>query len=191
MRNKSKFCSKNRSDIFRIAIEEADEAVDEADGAVDETNEPMEQPSTTEQHNPQDVAADSSIVNIMVKTMDVNDLLKSFEENEAALRNIFNERRTKLDRFNYGIGYDFLTVLSRTATPEQQKKMFIHLSEALAGQDYNKHPIYENLFWSILLPEWLIGICMKKFSCTKKQIIEQLKKDEENSLDSLDLSLDL
>lgn len=215
MQNKNKFCSKNRSDVFLIAIEEADEAVDEANTqmkqpsttvqhdcrnvaafTVDGTNTPMEQPSTTVQHDTQNVAAvtNSSSVhvrNITVKTMDVKDLLKSFEENEATLRAIFNNRRTQLDRFNYGMGYDFLTVLSRIATPEQHKVMFSYMCEAFAGKEYYKHPIYENLFWSILLPEWLIAICMKKFSYSKKEIIEQLKKDEQNSLDSLDLSLDL
>lgn len=151
--------------------------------AVDRTDDPMEQPSTTVHHDSQNVAA-----NITVKTMDVNDLLKTFEEHEAALRS-FDERRTKLDRFNYGMGYDFLTVLSRIATPEQQKNMFSYMCEAFAGKEYYKHSIYENLFWAILLPEWLIAICMKKISYSKKGIIEQLKKDDEDSLDSLDLSL--
>lgn len=189
IQNKSKFCSKNRSNDFLIAIEEAEEAVNEA-------NEQLEQPSTTVQHDSQNMAAvinspSINVRNITVKTMDVKDLLRTFEENEATLRSIFNERRTKLDRFNYGMGYDFLTVLSRIATPEQQKKMFSCICEAFAGKEYYKHPIYENLFWSILLPEWLIAICMEKFSCSKKKIIEQLQKDEQNSLDSLDLSLDL
>lgn len=129
---------------------------------------------------------------ITLKSMDVKDLLKTFEENEAALRSIFNERRTNLDRFNYGIGYDFLTVLSRIVTPEQQKQMFSFMCEALAGEKYYDRPIHENLFWSIILPEWLIAICMKKFSFSKSQIIHQISKDEEDSLNAIqiDLSLD-
>lgn len=126
--------------------------------------------------------------------MDVKDLLKTFDENEATLRFIFNERRTKLDRFNYGMGYDFLTISSRLATPEQQKEMFSHACEALAGKNYYQNPIYENLFWTIIIPEWLIGICMKQYSRSKEQIIAQIKKDEEtecfNANQSFNKSLD-
>lgn len=89
-----------------------------------------------------------------------------------------------------------LTVLSRIATPEQQKQMYSFMCEALAGRKYYELPIYENLFWSIILPEWLIAICMKQYSRSKNQIIDQIKKDEEDSFDanqinSFDLSLDL
>lgn len=45
---------------------------------------------------------------------------------------------------------------------------------------------YENLFWTILLPEWLIGTCAKKFSKTKEEIITQIKNDEQNSFDAND-----
>lgn len=187
VQNKNKFGSKNRSETFLVAIKEADEAVDKANQIAKQ--------DTMIQHDPQNMAGSISSPSgkITVKTLNLKDLLETFKENEATLRSIFNERRTKLERFNYGAGYDFLTVLSRTATPEQQKQMYSYMCEALAGKKYYDRPIYENLLWSIILPEWLIRICMKTFSRTKSQIIDQIKKDEDDSINdnSLDLSIDL
>lgn len=43
----------------------------------------------------------------------------------------------------------------------------------------------ENLFWTILLPEWALAICAKKFGKSNKEdVIKQLKKDEEDSLNA-------
>lgn len=129
--------------------------------------------------------------------MEVSELLKTLEEHEAALRCIFNERRHKLDRFNYGMGYDFLTILSRIATSKQQKEMYSFMCDALVDKKYFERPIYENLLWTIILPEWLIAICMKKFSRSREEIIDQVKKDDEDSFNanqinnSFNLSLNL
>lgn len=50
---------------------------------------------------------------------------------------------------------------------------------------------HENLFWTILLPEWTIGICRKKFEKrSREEVIDQIEKDEETSFnadDSLEL----
>lgn len=45
---------------------------------------------------------------------------------------------------------------------------------------------FENLFWSILLPEWVIGICQKEFSHTKEEIIRKIMQDEEDSMNAND-----
>lgn len=187
---KDKFASKNKSKQFKEAIEEANEAVLKAtqpqldiqtkNGVNDEEAKKSDEDDT------------ATICKMTLKTVNVNELLSTFDENEPALRSIFNERRMKLDRLNYGMGYDFLNILYRIATTEQQKELYPHMCEAIAGKNYFVNPMYENLFWTILLPEWLIGICMKKFSKTKDEVIDQVKKDDEDSLnanDSFNISL--
>lgn len=118
--------------------------------------------------------------------MPIFDLLETFKENEENLRAIFDERCGKLDRFNYGNGYDFLTVLDRIATSEQQKEMWRHISDTFVGKNYIEYLKYENLFWTILIPEWLIAMCTKKFSQSKEQILAQIKKDEDDSFNAND-----
>lgn len=49
-----------------------------------------------------------------------------------------------------------------------------------------KHFRFENLFWTILLPEWIIAICAKKYLKSKKEIITQIKNDEQDSFDAND-----
>lgn len=134
------------------------------------------------------VASISPPSNITLKTTAINDLLQTFDDNKVALRAIFDERRKILDRFNCGYGYDYSTVLYRIATPTQQQQMYCCICEAFAEKNYNL--IYENLFWKILLPEWLIAICAKQFSCSKEQIIAQIKEDDEHSFNEQNL-LDL
>lgn len=194
IQHKDKFASKNKSKKFQEAIEEANVEVlkQKQQKTMIRFDGKIKNGANDEEMKMGDEASTSKICEMTVKTMDVKDLLATFEENETVLRSIFNERRKKLDRFNYGMGYDFLTVLSRIATTEQHKEMYSYMCEAIAGKNYFENPIYENLFWSILLPEWFIAICMKKFSHTKEEVIAQIKKDDEDSLkanDSFDLSL--
>lgn len=173
MQNKDKFCSKNKTKKFRDAIEEANQAISKV------------QKQSNEKKEADTVASNTSQLHkVTLKSMDIDDLLKTFESNERNLRILFDERRYKLDRFNYGQDYDFLTVLSRIATPEQQKKMWGHISDEFAGKNYIENLKYENLFWKILLPEWLIGICAQKFSLSREQIIHQITKDEQDSFDA-------
>lgn len=121
---------------------------------------------------------------ITLKAIPIDDLLSTFEDNEAELRRVFDGRRGQLDRFNYGNGYDFLRVLSRIATSEQQQKMYCKITVEIAGEKYFDKLNYENLFWTILLPEWLIAILAQKFSKSKEQIISQINTDEENSFNA-------
>lgn len=41
-----------------------------------------------------------------------------------------------------------------------------------------------------MLPEWIIGICKKKFSCTRERVIDRVKEEDEISL-NLNISIDL
>lgn len=161
---------------FKEAVEEANEAI---------SKQISMHPNSINQNDT--VASISSpILKVTLKQMTIDDLLKTFKDNEENLRLIFDERRRKLDRFNYGNGYDFLTVLSRIATSEQQKQMWSYISDAFAGKNYIDNLKYENLFWTILLPEWLIAICAQKFSQTKEQILLQIDKDEKDSFNAND-----
>lgn len=112
--------------------------------------------------------------------MSINDLLKTFDVHAEKLRSLFDTRRVKSDRLNRGNGYDYLTVLTRVATSEQQQKMYTHMTEAFNIQNL----YYENLLWTILLPEWLIAVCAKKYCKSNEEIIEQVKNDEQNSFDA-------
>lgn len=186
VQHKEKFVSRNKSKKFQEAIEEADQEVVKQQSTLMQTKSAVNDEETkngAENNTP-------SNSRITIKTMDSNNLLATFKDHEKHLRSIFDARRGQLDRFNYGMGYDFLTVLYRTATPEQQKKMFSHMCEAIIGKYDNS--MYQNLLWSILLPEWLIAICIQKFSLSKEEVLSQIKKDEEDSFianDSFDLTL--
>lgn len=169
--NKNKFRTKNNSKKFEEAIKQADEAVENE-------QQPVNVSISCE------AGAKLKPDKLTLKAMAVNDLLSTFEDHKAELRRLFDERRGKLDRFNYGNGYSFLTVLSRIATSEQQQKMYCHMTDEFAGKHYIEKLNYENLFWTILLPEWLIAICAQKFCKSKDQIISQIKTDEEHSFNA-------
>lgn len=170
--NKNKFCNKNKSKKFEEAIKQADEAVE---------NEQQQQVNVSISY---EGGAMANFDKITLKAIAIDDLLSTFKDNKAELRRLFDERRGKLDRFNYGNGYDFLTVLSRIATSEQQQKMYCRITDEFAGKNYMDKLNYENLFWTILLPEWLIAICAQKNSKSKEQIISQIKSDEEHSFNA-------
>lgn len=60
---------------------------------------------------------------ITLKTESIQQILDSFDENRCLLERLFNERKHKLNRFNNGNGYDYLTVLWRVVSTEQQTSM--------------------------------------------------------------------
>lgn len=71
---------------------------------------------------------------ITLKEVPTDDLLATFNNSKMTLQNLFNQRRVKLDRFNYGIEeYDFLTVLERIVGEEQKTKMFQQICTAFTG----------------------------------------------------------
>lgn len=176
--------TKNKSQIFQ-------EAISQADIEIEKENEQRKKDSTSTEpivsanQNQQNASVSSeaeavSRDKLSLKTMAIDDLLKTFNDHEVHIRSLFHTRRGKSDRLNRGIDYDFLLVLSRLATSEQQKKMYTHMTEALGIQNL----FYENLLWSIMLPEWLIGVCGKKHSKTKEEIIEIIENDEQHSFDA-------
>lgn len=182
IQNINKFSTKNKSKKFREAIQQANEA------ASKQTQQNTESVQNALQLDPkgENGATVSSLSNckITLKEKEIGDLLKTFEENEVALRSIFVERQKNLDHFNKGCGYDYVSVLARLATSKQQQQMYSYMCEALAGKNYFEKAIHENLFWTIILPEWLIAICVKQLSCSKEQIIAQIKKNDEDSFNA-------
>lgn len=177
--NKHKFSCKNKSKRFLAAIQQADEAIEHK---IQQQNSNV--PISIEG------GSSTNVSKISLKTLTLDELLETFDDNKAYLRGLFDERRRKLDRFNYGNGYDFLTVLSRIATSEQQQKMYCHMTDVFAEKNYIHSLKHENLFWTILLPEWLIAICAQKFAKSKEQIIAQIRNDEQDSFEAND-SFDL
>lgn len=110
MQNKNKFSAKNKTYIFKRAIEEIDEAIT---------------------HNrTAEIAIEQKID---LKNMPINELLATYTEHETVLRANFNQRRHDIDRFIYGNGYDFLTILARTLTSSQQQAMYSEICTKFMG----------------------------------------------------------
>lgn len=80
---------------------------------------------------------------ITLKDEPISDLLLTFDDNKMSLQSIFDQRKNQLYRHNYGNGYDFLTVLSRTLTSDQQKEMYWRLCAAFVGDSrkYIQNPM--------------------------------------------------
>lgn len=106
--NKIKFDTKNKSKNFKNAVREADEAILKQNQPL--VDSPTSSGSKSEIGAVMLIPPSSSIKKISLKTIVINDLLKTFDENKAALQAIFNERRTNPDRFNRGNGMDYLTI---------------------------------------------------------------------------------
>lgn len=64
---------------------------------------------------------------ITLKNVSMNSILKTFDENIALLKPIFESRVNVPNRFNVGNGMDYLTILYRTVTSEQQQQMYIKI----------------------------------------------------------------
>lgn len=185
--NKVTFSTKNKRKSFLEAVKEADEEVSKLNEHLVDSTIPICVPET-----PSSSDELIAIKKITLKTIAINDLLKTFDDYKAELRAIFDERKTILDRFNRGNRYDYLTILSRIVTSTQQQQMYCRICEEFAEKNYIESLRYENLFWTILLPEWLIEICSNQFSLSKTQVVAQIKMDDEDSINgqnSFDLDL--
>lgn len=121
MNNKEKFHSKNRTPIFKKAIEEIEEVL-------------------REESTPGNISIEKK--KITLKNVEISELLSTFIENETVLRTIFNQRRSDVDRFISGNGYDFLTVLYRTLTSSQQQALYCRICEYFMGdiKKYIRNP---------------------------------------------------
>lgn len=117
--NKVKLGGKNKTQIFKKAIEEIEEAIT--------------------QSRANDISIDQKID---LKNVPISELLASFTEHETVLRAIFEHRRQEIDRFIFGNGYDFLTVLARTLTSSQQQAMYSKICASFMGdtQNYLQNP---------------------------------------------------
>lgn len=149
--------------------------------------------------------------------MEIDEIIKTFNDNKEMLKSIFKERCGRLDKFNDGYGYDYITVLFRTVKPDQQRAMYTRIFEEfipdanvyagnvcstdlgfissyLVGFNYlmdnnNNNKInfqkitlqHELLFWCILLPEWVIGICEKAFNSRKEDILKQIMEEDKRT----------
>lgn len=185
--NKVTFSTKNKRKSFLEAVKEADEEVLKLNEHLVDSTIPICVPET-----PSSSDELIAIKKITLKTIAISDLLKTFDDYKAELRAIFDERKTILDRFNRGNRYDYLTILSRIVTSTQQQQMYCRICEEFAEKNYIESLRYENLFWTILLPEWLIEICSNQFSLSKTQVVAQIKMDDEDSINgqnSFDLDL--
>lgn len=189
IRNRSQFMTKNKSKKFQEAVSQADNEIEKEnqkrmnDPHLHSTSTRRSEPANQIQQNNVSMSSEAEATagdKLSLKTMAIDDLLKTFIDHEVYIRSLFDTRRIISDRLNCGHGYDYLLVLSRLATSEQQKKMYTHITEAFGIQNL----FYENLLWTILLPEWLIGVCAMKYRNTKQEIIDKIKIDEQNSFDA-------
>lgn len=95
---KNQFSNKNKTASFQIAIKEIEEEISRG---------------TSEE--------------ITLKLLSTDQILSTFDEHFQLLKNVFKSRAKVLDRFNVGNGLDYLTILHRTLTQEQQHQMYIRI----------------------------------------------------------------
>ena len=155
-------------------------------------------------------------IEITLKNEAMSSILSTFEENVSKLKSIYEIKAKIPNRFINGNGMDYLTILCRIVTMEQQHQMYqkliqeftedgekysnnrtVSLQKIIANFSYFNSKLshderllfqHENLFWTILLPEWVVSICMKKFDLDKSEVLAKIKHDDENSLnDSFEL----
>lgn len=179
MEFKDQFQNKNKTLRFKKAVEEIEEAIR------------------------------SATPKVCLKHMSIDAILCTLEENISTLETLYKSRANILDRLNQGNGLDYLTILHRTLTSEQQQQMYLQIVDKFAEdkKTYKGNRIvsvkilkmvniettyfllnlllqHENLFWAILLPEWAVGICMKNFRLSRKETLERIKREDDESLNA-------
>lgn len=70
---------------------------------------------------------------ISLKNIAIDPILETFEENVHALKSIYDARANILNRLNEGS--DYLTILHRTLTSEQQQKMYTRIRNEFAKDE--------------------------------------------------------
>lgn len=80
---------------------------------------------------------------ITLKNMAINTILGTFDENFVLIKSIFESRANVPNRFNEGNGLDYLTILYRAVTMEQQQQMYLRIVQQFAKdeQKYFDNPI--------------------------------------------------
>lgn len=107
LENRETFRVKNKSKIFKLAIQQIE------------------------------LAINSPLGPITLKGVPIGELLSTFREHEKWLRAIFMERRNKMDHLNKGNGYDFITVLYRVLEGNDQKRMYECIRDCFAENYYD------------------------------------------------------
>lgn len=128
--NKENFAGKNKTATFKKAIEEINYEYSSMTKNMDlQTNE------------------QNTRKKITLTDIPVAELLATFDSNKIKLEIIFNYHRSKLDRFIRGNGYDFLTVLSRIVTSEQQQAMYVKICNIFMKnfEKYIQNPIVSKI----------------------------------------------
>lgn len=97
---KSQFVHKNKSSSFRRGVDEIEEAM-------------------RLERNHSEI--------ITLKNMSDDAILATFEETRTLLENLFVSRINISDRLNIGNGLDYLTILFRIVTSDQQQKMYAQI----------------------------------------------------------------
>lgn len=100
---KTEFEMKNRTKSFRTAIQEIENEVN---------SKPNEE--------------------ITLKNMAIDLILTTFDESIPVLEPIYKSRANIPNRFNNGNGLDYLTILYRTVTSEQQQQMYLKIVQHFA-----------------------------------------------------------
>lgn len=110
---KNQFSHKNKTASFQLAIKEIEEEISR------ETSE-----------------------EITLKLMPTDEILSTFDEHFQLLTNIFESRSKLLDRFNVGNGLDYLTILHRTLTQNQQQQMYVQIMRTFSTseREYFRNP---------------------------------------------------
>lgn len=121
LENKEKLGAKSKTGQFKRAISEIEAMIDEQKDLDLNEFESQDGPTTLE-------------------GMPVHEIIETFNENEESLGKIFGERRHIMDHFNRGNGLDYLTILFRTVTSEQQQKMYTRIRDTFT-KNYLEHPI--------------------------------------------------
>lgn len=91
---KDRFRNKNKTSCFQKAVEEIEEAL-----------RPF-------------------INKLCLKEMSIDTILCTWEENSSMLKALYESRANTLDILNRGNGMDYLTILHRILTSEQQQQMY-------------------------------------------------------------------
>lgn len=82
-------------------------------------------------------------VEITLKLMPIDEILSTFDEHFQLLKNIFETRAKVLDRFNQGNGLNYLTILFRTLTQDQQQQMYLRIVRKFSKDErkYTQNPM--------------------------------------------------
>lgn len=79
---------------------------------------------------------------ITLKNMSIHTILSTFDENIPSLQSIYDSKANIPNRFNKGTELDYLTILYRTVTMQQQHEMYQKLIKQFTEDEkkYSENP---------------------------------------------------